>query len=113
MVDDALHANQTYARDAKVPHQLFWMHLAKIRIFHHFVVLTGVFESQVVFGKLLRLERLLQARLAQRAEGQALLLNLDQAHLAEGMAAVEVSRHTRLPIEVLVARGTVHYVFIW
>ena len=69
MVDDALHADQTYARDAKVPHQLFWMHLAKIRIFHHFVVLAGVFESQVVFWQLLRLKRLLQARLAQRTEG--------------------------------------------
>ena len=43
VINDALHADETDARDAEVPHELLGMHLAKVRIFHHLVVLAGIF----------------------------------------------------------------------
>lgn len=50
MVHDALHADETDAGDAEVAHELLRVHLAKIRIFHHLVVLAGILECQVVLG---------------------------------------------------------------
>ena len=42
MIYDTFHADKAHASDAKVPHELFLMHLTKIRIFHHFMVLAGI-----------------------------------------------------------------------
>ena len=52
------------------------------------MVLAGVLQRNEVLGQLLFLERFLQACLAERAEREALLLDFDQAHLAESMSAV-------------------------
>ena len=108
VVHDALHADEADASYAKVAHQLLWVHLAKIRVFHHLVVLACVFKCQIVLGQLLRFKRLVQSCLAQGAESQALLFYLDQAHFTERVSAVEVARHASLTIEILVARGALH-----
>lgn len=88
MVDDALHADEADASDAEVPHQLLRVHAAEVAIPHHFLVLVRVLKRQVVLGEFLSLEGLLEGRFAEGAEREALLLNLDQAHLAEGVATV-------------------------
>ena len=51
-------------------------------------MLARVLKRQVVLWQLLCLEWLLQASLAQGAECKSLLLNFDEAALAEGMATV-------------------------
>ena len=108
VVSDALHANQTDASDAKVAHQLFCMHLTKIGVLHHLVVLARILQRQVIFGQLLCLEGLLQACLAQRAKCESLLLNFDKAHLAESVTTIQVARHTLISVKVLVARRALH-----
>ena len=108
VVDDALHADEADTGDAEVAHQFFRVHLAKVRVFHHFVVLGCILERQVVLWQLLSLEWLLQVGLAEWAESESLLLNLDEAHFAESVAAVQISRHSRLPVEVLVTRRALH-----
>ena len=108
VVHDALHADEADAGDAEVAHQLFRMNRTKIRILGHLVVLGRILESQVVLRQLLCLKRLLQACLAERAESEALLLNFDETDLAEGVAALQVARHSIIPVEVLVARWALH-----
>ena len=112
VVDDALHADEADAGDAEVAHQLFGVRLAKIRIFHHLVVLARILKCQVVLGQLLGLEGLLESGLAEGAESEALLLNLDETHLAKGVPAVQVTRHTCLSVEVLVTRRALHLITI-
>ena len=103
VVNDTLDADETHASNAEVPHQFFWVLLAEIRTFHHFLVLVSVLESQVVLGQLLSFEWLLKASLAQRTESESLLLNLDQANFAESVTAAQVARYPRLPVEVIIA----------
>ena len=50
VVDNTLHADEADAGDAEVAHELLRVHLTKIRIFHHLVVLAGILERQVVLG---------------------------------------------------------------
>ena len=71
-------------------------------------MLAGVLERQIVFGQLFRLEWLLQTCLAQRAESETRLLDLDQADLAERVPAVKIARYALVAVKVLVARGTLH-----
>jgi len=77
VVDDALDANEADAGDAEMAHQLLRMLRAEIRVFHHLLMLVREFKRQVILGQLLSLEGLLKSRLAERAEGQSLLLNFD------------------------------------
>ena len=77
MLDNAFDANKTDASDTKVSHELFRVSRTKIGIFHHLLVFVCKFQGKVVFGELLGFEGLLESGLAQWAEGQALLLNLD------------------------------------
>ena len=71
-------------------------------------MLAGVLERQIVLGQLFRLKRLLQTCLAQWAESETRLLDLDQADLAESVPAVKISRYALVTVKVLVARGTLH-----
>ena len=44
VVDDALHADEADTGDAEVAHQFFRVHLAKVTILHHLVVLRGILQ---------------------------------------------------------------------
>ena len=75
-------------------------------------MLARVLKRQVVLWQLLCLEWLLQASLAQGAEGKSLLLNFDEAALAESVATVQVARNAQLPVKILVARWALHGIYL-
>ena len=71
-------------------------------------MLARVLKGEVVFGQLLGFERLVKACLAEGTESESLLLYLDEAHLAEGVATVQVAWDSVIAVEVFVARGALH-----
>ena len=112
VIDYAFHAYEAHTGDAEVAHQLFWMDGTKIRILCHLVMLASIFKCQVVFGQFLRFERLLQAGLAKRTEGKALLFYFDETDFAEGVTALQVTRHPTIAIEVFIAGRALHVALI-
>lgn len=68
-----------------------------------------VVEGDEILGQFLRLEGLGDGGSADRTDRQPLLLNLDQALFAKGVAAVEVPGNPICSIEVFVTRGAIHY----
>ena len=112
VIDYALHANEAHTGDAEVAHQLLWMDGTKIRILCHLVMLARILECQVIFGQFLRFERLLQASLAKRTEGKALLLYFDETDFAESVTALQVTRHPTIAIKVFIAGRALHVALI-
>ena len=112
VVDYALHADEAHTGDAEVAHQLFWMDGTKIRILGHLVMLARILERQVVFGQFLCFKRLLQTGLAKRTEGKALLFYFDETNFAEGVTALQVTRHPTIAIEVFIAGRALHVALI-
>jgi len=111
VLNDAFHADKLDTSNAEVSHQLFGVRRTKIRFLHQLLLFVREFKRQVIFGQLLSFKWLLQSSAADGTEGQALLLNLDQADLTEGVTAVEISRHKCFSVKILVARGTFHFNF--
>ena len=67
-----------------------------------------IIKRDEILWNLFRLERLGDARAANGTNGEPLLVHLNETLLTEGVATIQIARHTVSRIEKLVTRGTVH-----
>jgi len=109
VVDDAVDADEAHASIAEMLHQLLWMIRAKVGLLEHLLLSLRVVKCDEILGQFLWLEGLGDRGSADRADRQPLLLDLNQALFAKGVATVEIPWNPICGIEVFVTRGAIHY----
>jgi len=108
VVNYAVDADQVFASDTIVPHQLLGVARAEVGFLDELLLLHRIVEGYEVFWELLGFEWFLKGSSANGAESKFLLLNLDEALLAESVTAVEVPGDSGVCVEIFVARRALH-----
>ena len=108
MVHNALYANQVFASDAVVPHELFDVDLAEVTPFKKLLLLYRIVKGNKIFGQIFCFEVLLEGGPTYRTAGQLLFLDFQEAFFAKSVSTVQIARDSLVAVEVLNARGALH-----